>query len=90
MWNVRDFVHQVWCNALQTIVSKVTRWEDVDDIIGILTAWIGDVDDTSSLFLLQIVNEADFEVFSLSHNVSVVESAWKCQQDAMFVSDLNR
>lgn len=76
MGNIADFVHEIWRNAFQTIVGKVTRWEDVNDIVGIETAWIGDVDNASSLFLLQIVDEADFEIFSLSHHVGVIEAAW--------------
>jgi hypothetical protein len=63
--DVSDLVHQIRCNSLQALVSKVARGEDVHDIRCVLTAWIGDVDDSSCLFLLEIVDEAHLQVLGL-------------------------
>lgn len=48
----------------------------MNDIRCVLTARIGDVDDASRLFLLEVVDEAHFEVFGLSQHVIVVEATW--------------
>lgn len=77
--NVGDFVHQVRGDSLQAVVGELARREDVYDIGRVLVAGIGDVDDPGGLLLLQVVDEMDFEVFGLSKDVPVIESARESQ-----------
>lgn len=73
--NVGDFVHQIRCDSFQAVVGELARRENVYDVGRVLVAGIGNVDDSGGLLLLQVVDEVDFQMFGLSKDVAVIESA---------------
>jgi len=56
----------------------------------LIRAWVRDIDNSSSLFCLQVSDKTSFKSMGLVVDILLVQSTRQCQQKAVFIFSLEK